>query len=66
MRCRFSALHCAATYGNFDVVESLLRARADGDQRDNDGRTPLDCARVFANDEASFLLAAVRRHAVLY
>ena len=58
--CRFTALHCAATYGNFDVVAYLIRARADGNQTDNDGRTPLDCARLFAKDEAGYLLAKVR------
>lgn len=38
-------LHYAAENGNFDNVKVLVRAGADINLRDNNQRTPIDCAR---------------------
>ena len=37
-------MHVACIYGHLDIVALLLRAGADPDARDRDGRTPLEVA----------------------
>ena len=39
-----TALHCAARWGNIQVVEALLNAGADKALKANDGKTALDLA----------------------
>ncbi|KAK9444709.1 Ankyrin repeat-containing domain protein [Metarhizium brunneum] len=69
-------LTIAAIMGNCDIAKCLVEKGADPDKRDHEGRTPLDYAILFADEElAKFLcqhtrlgfpLDGVRGHSPLY
>ena len=51
-----AALHWSAMYNSTDPIRLLLRNGASTTIKDNEGRTPSDCAREYYNQEAVLLL----------
>ena len=51
-----TALHYSATHNNTDATWLLLQNGASTTIKDNEGRTPIDCARQYNNQEAVLLL----------
>ncbi|EAY08169.1 ankyrin repeat protein, putative [Trichomonas vaginalis G3] len=49
-----SSLHLAAEYGHFEVVEYLISIRVNLSDKDNGGRTPLDCAKAKQNQNQNY------------
>ena len=50
------ALHYCAWYNRTDAIRLLLENGASTTIKDDEGRTPIDCARKYNNQEAVLLL----------
>lgn len=51
-----TALHFAALYGQYDIVEALVKNGADVNKKDGAGRTPLDYACGYGHEKIANLL----------
>ncbi|EAY09587.1 ankyrin repeat protein, putative [Trichomonas vaginalis G3] len=49
-----SVIHWATLKGNFDVVEYLVSIRANLNDKNNDGQTPLDLAKENQNENENY------------
>ena len=51
-----TALHFAALYGQFEIVDALVKKGADVDEKDGAGKTPLDYANRYGHEKVAKLL----------
>ena len=61
MQDGFTPLHCAAGKGHLEVVQLLLRHRADKELKNNSGHKPGDIVCNYGNEQHKAAITALLR-----